>query len=197
MSDDQQIMNRWQKIAHKHRTDEQIRKCLSQIETLLWGPGSAADLYEIPERILFIAREMPNWHMYRVIEWIISTNGEDDTAVFQQVIYHMISCLDVNTDPPLIETLFGKNDEFFIDSECLFTKEVSDLAYELMFDEHLAARERRELYDEEHIKGRERTELEYYEEEWDGQRQEEEDYDEERDEWWNGQQQEEESEMME
>jgi len=52
-----------------------------------------------------------------------------------------------------------------------------------MFDEHLAARERRELYDEEHIKGRERTELE--------------DYDEERDEWWNGQRQEEEGEMME
>ena len=171
---DQHIIDRWQKIAHKHRTDEQICKCLSQIETLFWGPGSAADLYEIPERILFIAREMPNWHMYRVIEWILSTSGEDDTAVFQQVIHHMISCLDFPTDPPLIETLFGKNDEFFIESECLFTKEVSDLAYELMFDEYLAARERRKLYDEERIKGRERTELEDYDAWWDGQRQEEE-----------------------
>ena len=149
MSDDQQIMKRWQKIAHKHRTDEQIRKCLSQIETLFWVPDNVADLYEIPERILFIAREMPDWHMYRVIEWIISTSGEDDTAVFQQVIHHMISCLDFPTDPPLIETLFGKNDEFFIGSECLFTKEVSDLAYELMFDEHLAARKRKEHEDDE------------------------------------------------
>jgi hypothetical protein len=94
MSDDKQIIDRWRQIEHRHRTDEQICKCLSQIETLLWGPGSEADLYEIPERILFIAREMPNWHMYRVIEWIISTSGDDDTAVFQQVIYYMISCLD-------------------------------------------------------------------------------------------------------
>lgn len=164
MSDDQQIVDRWRQIAHKHRTDEQIRKCLSQIETLLWGPDSAADLYEIPERILFIAREMPNWHMYRVIEWIISTSGQDDTAVFQQVIHHMISCLDY---PPLIETLFGKNDEFFIESECLFTKEVSDLAYELMFDEHLAARERKEQEDEDDEYTRE------YEEWQDDQRQEE------------------------
>ena len=144
-----------------------------------FGSGPLRDTRANP---LYRARNA-NWHMYRVIEWIISTNGEDDTAVFQQVIYQMISCLDVNTEPPLIETLFGKNDEFFIDSECLFTKEVSDLAYELMFDEHLAARERKELYDEEHIKGRERTELE--------------DYDEERDEWWNGQRQEEEGETME
>ncbi len=146
---DQQIIDRWRQIAHKHRTDEQICKCLSQIETLFWGPGSAADLYEIPERILFIAREMPNWHRYRVIEWILSTSGEDDTAVFQQVIYQMISFIDFPTDPPLIETLFGKNDEFFIESECLFTKEVSDLAYELMFDEHLAARQRKKEETEE------------------------------------------------
>ena len=167
MSDDKQIIDRWRQIEHRHRTDEQICKCLSQIETLLWGPGSEADLYEIPERILFIAREMPNWHMYRVIEWIISTSGDDDTAVFQQVIYYMISCLDFPTDPPLIETLFGKNDEFFIESECLFTKEVSDLAYELMFDEYLAARERKEQEDEDDEYTRE------YEEWQDDQRQEE------------------------
>jgi hypothetical protein len=59
----------------------------------------------------------------------------------------MISCLDVNTDP-LITTLLGENDEFLLPSECVFTKEVSDFAYELMFDEHLAARQRKEKAEE-------------------------------------------------
>ena len=120
--------------------DQQILKCLSEIETLLWGDEYSD--YDIPNRIVYIAREMPNWHRYRVIELIIS-NNENTTALFQNIIYHVISCLDVPTTP-LITTLLGENDEFFIPSECLFTKEVSNLAYELMFDEHLAARNRKE-----------------------------------------------------
>lgn len=120
--------------------DQQILKCLSEIEILLWGDEYCA--FDIPNRILYIAREMPNWHRYRVIELII-LNNENTTALFQNIIYHLISCIDVDTDP-LIATLLGENDEFFIPSECLFTKEVSDLAYELMFDEHLAARNRKE-----------------------------------------------------
>ena len=128
--------------------DQQILKCLSKIEILLWGEDDEYSSYDIPNRILYIAREMPNWHRYRVIELII-LNNENTTALYQNIIYHVISCLDVPTDP-LIETLLGKNDEFFIPSECLFTKEVSDLAYELMFDEYLVARERKE---QEYMKG--------------------------------------------
>lgn len=132
-------------------TDQQILKCLSETEILLWGVDEYSS-YDIPSRILYIAREMPNWHRYRVIELILLTN-ENTTALFQNIIYHLISCLDVDTDP-LINTLLGKNDEFFIPpSKCLFTKEVSDLAYELMFDEYLAARQRKEEAEEIMISG--------------------------------------------
>ena len=124
--------------------DQQILKCLSEIEMLFWGEEYSS--YDIQNRIVYIACEIPNWHRYRVIE-LIMLNNENTTALYQNVIYHMISCLDVHTDP-LIATLLGENDEFLLPSECLFTKEVSDLAYELMFDEHLAARQRKEKAEE-------------------------------------------------
>jgi hypothetical protein len=124
--------------------DQQILKCLSEIEMLFWGEEYSG--YDIQNRIVYIARESPNWHRYRVIEWII-LNNENATALYQNVIYHMISCLYVHRDP-LITTLLGENDEFLLPSECVFTKEVSDLAYELMFDEYLAARQRKEEAEE-------------------------------------------------
>jgi hypothetical protein len=95
---------------------------------------------DINTRIHRIAWEVENRHRFRVIDWLID-NKEPTTGNYQNIVYHMIPCLEFPSDveEQLISVLLGENDEFLIPSECLFTEEVSDMVYKTMVQEHLDA----------------------------------------------------------
>ena len=117
---------------------EHLYQCLSQMELFIFNEDYDHD--DINTRIHRIAWEVENRHRFRVIDWLID-NKEPTIGIHQNIIYHMIPCLEFPSDveEQLITLLLGENDEFLIPGECIFTEEVSEMIYKMMVQEHLTA----------------------------------------------------------
>lgn len=116
----------------------QIQECLTLMELYIFNEEYESE--PIPARIIRLAFHVDNRHRFRVIDWLIE-NRTHCEGVFQNIIYHMIPCLEFpqEVEDQLVLVLLGENDEYLIPGECLFTEEVSDMVYKIMVQEHLDA----------------------------------------------------------
>lgn len=115
-----------------------IQVCLTLMELYIFNEEYDREL--IPARIIRLAFQIENRHRFRVIVWLIN-NRTHCEGVFQNIIYHMIPCLEFpqETEYQFITVLLGENDEYIIPGDCLFTEEISEMVYKIMVQEHLDA----------------------------------------------------------
>ena len=92
----------------------------------------------IPSRIHDITYKKLSWHEFRVYERLMEKE-EPTPMLYQQLIYHMIPLLtdDEHIISHLTTGLFGENDEYLIEAECLFTEELYNEVYETCVKEHM------------------------------------------------------------
>ncbi len=110
---------------------EQIELCLLELEDVIFY-GQVYTNDPVATRIQRLAFQIPIRHRFRVIDWLLR-NREHTVALFQQMVHHMIPCFHtIERQGDLVDLLLGKNDEHIIESENIFTQEVSDIVYELM-----------------------------------------------------------------
>jgi hypothetical protein len=117
---------------------EQLSSCLSQMEQFLFKEEFDDNI--TPNRIKRIALQIKNRHRYHIVNWLIN-NKTPSTAIYQNIVYHMILYLEFPPDVEehLIAVLLGEDGEFLIPSECIFTEEVTDMVYKFLVEEHLDA----------------------------------------------------------
>ncbi len=87
-----------------------------------------------------IALQIKNHHQYHIINWLLN-NKSPSTGIYQSIVYHMIPGLELPEDVEkhLISVLLGEKEEFRIPCENIFTKELSDMVYKFLVEEHLDA----------------------------------------------------------
>jgi len=125
-------------MTEKDTTEERILSCLDGLEVLVDMELGQDGWNSIPCRIHDITDKQFGWHEFRVYERLMEK--EDHTpALYQQLIYHMIPLLtnDEHIISHLTVGLFGENDEYLIEAECLFTDKLYHEVYETCVKEHM------------------------------------------------------------
>lgn len=119
-------------------TEERILNCLDGLEFLAHLQPVEDGWDTIAQRIHDIADKHMNWRDFRVYQQLIDKE-EHTPMLYQQLLYHMIPLLtqDEHIMNELIKTLFGENDEYLIEAECLFTEELYREVYEICVKEHM------------------------------------------------------------
>jgi hypothetical protein len=120
------------------KTREQLYKCLSLMELFIFNEDHKGDA--IDDRIVRISFQIDDRLGFRIVDWML-TNNEHNTVLFQNIVYHMIEFLEFppEVEGMLIFVLLGDNKEFIIPEERILTKEISDMIYKTMVQEHLEA----------------------------------------------------------
>jgi hypothetical protein len=125
-------------MTEKETTEERILSCLDGLEVLADMEPIEDDRRNIVHRIYDIADKQFGWHEFRVYERLIQKE-EHTLMLYQQLLYHMIPLLtnDEQIISHLTTGLFGENDEYLIEGECLFTEELYNEVYEICVKEHM------------------------------------------------------------
>jgi hypothetical protein len=124
--------------TEREPTEERILTCLDGLEVLADMEPIEDDTRSIVHRINDIADKHMNWRDFRVYQRLIEKE-EHTQMLYQQLVYQMIPLLtnDEQIISHLITGLFGENDEYLIEAECLFTEELYREVYEICVKEHM------------------------------------------------------------
>jgi hypothetical protein len=119
-------------------TEERILSCLDGLEVLADMELGQDGWNSIPCRIHDITDKQFGWHEFRVYERLMEKE-EHTPALYQQLLYHMIPLLtqDENIISFLTTGLFGKDGEYLIVTDNLFTKALYHEVYETCVKEHM------------------------------------------------------------
>jgi hypothetical protein len=125
-------------MTEKETTEERILSCLDGLEVLVDMELGQDGWNSIPCRIHDIADKQFGWQEFRVYERLMEKE-EPTPMLYQQLIYHMIPLLtdDEQIISHLATGLFGENDEYLIEGDCLFTEELYNEVYEICVKEHM------------------------------------------------------------
>lgn len=116
--------------------EHRIRECLAIMEKLY--PTSETQPDSIAERIQRIAFEAnDDAQEYRVNLWLLQEHPSELT--YQQVLYQLIPWLNISEmrKSELTTLLLGKNDEYILEGEGLYTSELYNKVYETIVKEHM------------------------------------------------------------
>jgi hypothetical protein len=124
--------------TEREPTEERILNCLDGLEFLADLQPVEDGWDTIAQRIHDLTFARFGWHEFRVYTELMDKN-EHTPMLYQQLLYHMIPLLtqDERIMTELIKTLFGENDEYLIEAECLFTEKLYREVYEICVKEHM------------------------------------------------------------
>ena len=108
-------------ITEMETAKERIMTCLDGLEVLVDIETEEDGWDSIATRIHNITDKHFGWYDFRPYGRVMDKH-EHTPMLYQQVIYHLIPELtqDETIISHLTKVLFGENDEYFIDSDCIF-----------------------------------------------------------------------------
>jgi hypothetical protein len=125
-------------MTEEETTEERILDCLAGLEILADMQADQDGWNSIASRIYDITNKCMNWYDFTLYNHLLY-KIEHTHMLYQQLLYHMIHKLtqDDKVISHLTKGLFGENDEYFIESDCLFTEELYDEVYEICVRDHM------------------------------------------------------------
>jgi hypothetical protein len=120
--------------------EQQILLCLDMLEKRLnIKPRVDDGETDVATRIFDISFKVNDDPLeHNVVENLLYSNM-DCISTHQQCIYHMLPNIEPDGEFDIYKkALFGENDEFLIDDECMFTQDLYNKVYDGMAREHVA-----------------------------------------------------------
>ena len=120
--------------------EERILSCLDGLEVLAQIETEEDGWDSIATRIHNITTKHFCWYDLRLYDRVMDKN-EHTTMLYQQLIYHLIPQLtqDETIISQIARGLFGENDEYFIESECIFTDDLYHEVYDNCVKEYMVS----------------------------------------------------------